>query len=64
MLLGMTIFQAVAAGLSANMLTVLFCYVLWRVGLFERDGKEPSILMLLVLSAVPLLMSYGFWTIN
>lgn len=60
----MTFLQAIAATLAANMLTVTFCYVLWRVGVLEKSGRDASMLQLIVLAAVPLVMAYGAWTLR
>jgi hypothetical protein len=60
----MTPFQIVAAVLAGNVLTMIWCWSLWRVGIFEKQGRQPSLPYLLVLAAIPLVMSYGFWTIE
>ena len=60
----MGMFQVVGAVLAANALTILWVYVLWRVGRREAIGGEASAFQLIIAAAAPLIMAYGFWVMD
>ena len=54
-------FQVLAAVLAGNAITVVWLYVMWRIGRREASGKEPTSLQCLLAAIPPGLMAYGFW---
>jgi hypothetical protein len=54
-------FQVLGAVIAGNVITVIWLFVLWRVGRREALGKDPSLFQSLVAAAPPMLVAYGFW---
>jgi hypothetical protein len=54
-------FQVTAAVLAGNVLTVVWVFVMWRIGRREAMNRDPSLFQCLVAATPPLLIAYGFW---